>query len=456
MPRPIWYDTVPNGFWDRSENRRAFLEWLERKLNLRDPEDWYSVSMRTIERYGGAGLKRYYRSSMMSLVEDYMPSYDWKEWLFPRVSKGFWDDRTNRMRYLEWLAKALGFEKVEDWYGLHCRHLTERGGSGLLGRFNSSRVQILRSHFPEHEWLEWRFQNVPMGFWDDSSNVRRYLDWLGDQLGFKEPKDWYALKARHLDWHFGTCLRAKCGGAPSRIMQRYFPEHEWLEWQFHEVPKGFWTEVGNVRRYLEWLGAGLGFRQPEDWYRLKKSNLMNNHGSSLLVLFRGSLFKLVRTCFPEHEWLEWRFRRVSVGFWENLDNARRYLAWLGDKMGFEEPEDWYRLSSRELRRNHGATLLKRFNSFVQVIRACYPEHDWQEWRFHQTPQGFWEDQPNVRRYLEWLGRELGFEKQEDWYRLTIQKLNKHYGFSLGKKYRYSIPNLLRSAFPEIEWTDKMF
>ena len=55
-PRPIWYDHVPPGFWRRSANRRAFMEWLERKLDVRKPEDWYELTSATIRRFGGRGL----------------------------------------------------------------------------------------------------------------------------------------------------------------------------------------------------------------------------------------------------------------------------------------------------------------------------------------------------------------------------------------------------------------
>ena len=35
------------------------------------------------------------------------------------------------------------------------------------------------------------------------------------------------------------------------------------------VPAGFWEVAENRHRYLRWLGKELGFRRPEDWYRIQ-------------------------------------------------------------------------------------------------------------------------------------------------------------------------------------------
>lgn len=35
-----------------------------------------------------------------------------------------------------------------------------------------------------HEWHEWKFSCVTKGYWKTHSNRRRYLEWLGNKLGF--------------------------------------------------------------------------------------------------------------------------------------------------------------------------------------------------------------------------------------------------------------------------------
>ena len=96
--------------------RTFFVEELLPQFHRR-PEDWYVLTSATVRRFGGSGLlQSYYRGSQQNMLRDYLPWYDWKEWLFPKVPGGFWMDLANCRRYLEWLGEKLGFDEPEDWY----------------------------------------------------------------------------------------------------------------------------------------------------------------------------------------------------------------------------------------------------------------------------------------------------------------------------------------------------
>ena len=47
------------------------------------------------------------------------------------------------------------------------------------------------SEFPEYEWLPWKFNTVPKGFWDDRANIDKYMSWLSKELNIKTIEDWY-------------------------------------------------------------------------------------------------------------------------------------------------------------------------------------------------------------------------------------------------------------------------
>ena len=53
--------------------------------------------------------------------------------------------------------------------------------------------------------------------------------------------------------------------------------------------------------------------------------------------------------------------------------------------------------------------------------ARYASLDHPEWKLmDRLPAYFWEDQHNHKRYMQWLGKELGYSKPEDWYLVTSQ------------------------------------
>ncbi len=52
--------------------------------------------------------------------------------------------------------------------------------------------KLLSNVYPEHKWLPWKFQQqVPMGYWEDPSNQKKFLDWAATELEIKEMSDWY-------------------------------------------------------------------------------------------------------------------------------------------------------------------------------------------------------------------------------------------------------------------------
>ena len=46
---PWKFSTIPNFFWDKESNRKAYLNWLSNKLNIKDFSDWYNITNSVIE-----------------------------------------------------------------------------------------------------------------------------------------------------------------------------------------------------------------------------------------------------------------------------------------------------------------------------------------------------------------------------------------------------------------------
>lgn len=326
-----------------------------------------------ITKFGGGGLLARFNYSVCVLVQDYITWYDWKEWLFQRVPKGFWQDHGNRMRYLAWLGQELGFKKPEDWYQVKYDHFNQFRGRGLLHAYNDSPFSIMTAHFPKIEWLEWQFSSVPRSFWRDHANCRRFMEHLGEKLAFKNQEDWYQLKSEMLEDNRGSPLLFKCGGV-SGVLKDCFPEREWHEWKLPQVHSGFWDDQANVYRYLAWLAEKLGIEELDDWYRIQGNDFSRNHGQTLIANFGASVCFLMKHYFPDHDWYEWRFSSVEEGFWDHLDNVRRYVLWLGERLGFKTAEDWLSLRAKHITQNQGSGVLKRFQwSPITMLKACFPD-----------------------------------------------------------------------------------
>jgi hypothetical protein len=67
-------------------------------------------------------------------------------------------------------------------------------------------VEIIQEYRSDYHFYEWRFAETPKRFWHVPYNCRRYLYWLGEQLGFRHPQDWYSISTKHFRENYGRGL----------------------------------------------------------------------------------------------------------------------------------------------------------------------------------------------------------------------------------------------------------
>ena len=79
-----------------------------------------------------------------------------------------------------------------------------------------------------------------------------------------------------------------------------------------------------------------------------------------------------------------------------------------------------------------------------------PRKTWHGWRFRRPPLAFWDVAENRHRYLRWLGKELGFRKPEDWYRVSYYDIRNHYGRPLYARIP-ALCDVMRDFLPQLNW-----
>jgi hypothetical protein len=63
--KEISRDQQPFGYWKDINNQRTFFDNLGRELNIQQPEDWYTVDVRTVVKKGGSFIHYHYNSSLI-------------------------------------------------------------------------------------------------------------------------------------------------------------------------------------------------------------------------------------------------------------------------------------------------------------------------------------------------------------------------------------------------------
>ncbi len=222
-------------------------------------------------------------------------------------------------------------------------------------------------------------------------------------------------------------------------------------WMPGPVPFRFWEVGANRRDYLLWLAGKAGLRTMQDLYRLKFSAYhARNYGRGVRAYWGRTAFEAVQDCFPNHDWKAWLFGKVPNGFWTSPANRRSYIAWLGERLGYRCANDWYEVDSRDFLKNRGKGILTHYHGSPVLAVIDLLPGIWYEWKFVRAPKGFWKVIDNRRRYLRWLGKELGFRRPQDWYRMRTVDIVARYGGRLLKEHS-SFCNLMREFLPQLDW-----
>src|SRR5689334_19568157 len=95
------------------------------------------------------------------------------------------------------------------------------------------------------------------------------------------------------------------------------------------------------REIFDRIGEQLGHKSMDDWYNVSVEEFSNHGGTQVLTCYKRSLSKALQTVYYEHRWLQWKFKVIPHGYWEDLNNRKHFFSWLKDQLGYKYMEDWY-------------------------------------------------------------------------------------------------------------------
>jgi hypothetical protein len=115
----------------------------------------YRITASILQQNGARTLllENYYKCSPKTLICSIFPEYNWIPWKF-RVAPQFWNKKSNRFQFLEYLKNKYQIEENEDWFRkITGRILFEEGGRSLYQKYGSI-SKILKSVYSNINWNE--------------------------------------------------------------------------------------------------------------------------------------------------------------------------------------------------------------------------------------------------------------------------------------------------------------
>jgi len=81
--------------------------------------------------------------------------------------------------------------------------------------------------------------------------------------------------------------------------------------------------------------------------------------------------------------LFYRFEKVPMVHWSLGENQKQFMDWLGKELEFNQMDDWYKVTVKNIEEKGGTGLLIRYgNSIFKLISCTYPEYVWEKSSFN--------------------------------------------------------------------------
>ena len=293
---------------------------------------------------------------------------------FERLEKG-------SQEHLRALAHRAGFFSLRDWEKKK-REASNLGtfNDWLRKKWDGDLFKFLQTEFPNEIFHWWKMARTPVGTWQDEVRLKEYMAWLAEELNFKEIQDWFKITAKDFQKNYGGSIQAYYPSILD-ILEVCYPDTEWLPWLFDVAPNGCWKKKSNHRRFLDFVALEEQFSRPEDWYSATQALFDKYKGASLIKEYE-TIFDCISSNYPEHNLRFW-FMKKSRGNWRKKENQREYLEWLGEKLCFTKPADWYHVIETDFINHHGVTLISNdyHCGVANCIMSVFDEHHWEETLF---------------------------------------------------------------------------
>ena len=413
-------------YWNSKENVQIYIKKLEKKLNLKTIDDWNSLTIEQIKKTNGNSLLNYYSLYQIKCLGFPDGKLKFKQ----QKSNGFWNNNENIQNFVNELKEKLNLNSFDDWNNLTQNQVILHGGGSLLSNFSLYDIKCLG--FPDGKM---KFKKPvdckPQGYWKNEENIHNYLKILKEKLNLNSFDDWNNLTQNQVILNGGGSLfnhfslyDIKCFGFPDGKMK--------FNKSIDCKPLGYWRDDENILNFIKNLGVILNFNTPEDWNLLNQSHIILNGGSSLLTI--KSLFELKCLACPEGISIFEKSKPKQYktkGFWNNKDNIHEFLNNLKEKLNLNSLEDWNELTQKEIQDHGGSSLLCNY-SLYDLKCLGFPEG--KSIFLQQKPPSYWENDENIKNFLNDLKIKLNLNSNNDWQRVSRFQILSHGGSGLLSKF----------------------
>ena len=227
----------------KESHRYAFI-----KKGWEFPYGLYQLKKETLFELNIDGITNIYSESPTRIVTNILPEYDWYIWKFQMTPMGFWNDDSNKIKYLKWFEMQMGIKKPEDWYSISINDLYDNYGRTLIVTYFSLSVgKIVKFLYPNLELNYTSFIRTPPSLfdWMVLKNVKKVIEQVAQENDLEYPSNYKLSNKKHFN---DTGIRFRKYGVKSfaELLNKIYSDHKFYEWLFEKTPNGFWKDESKL------------------------------------------------------------------------------------------------------------------------------------------------------------------------------------------------------------------
>ena len=436
-PEGKYLFTKPNGYWDKQENIQEFINNLKNFYNLKTQKDWDLLNKKQILEFA-KNNSIFKKLSMYDIRKLGFPNGN-----FVKISKPktYWNNINNVNDFINQLTINYNLNSFDDWNLLTKKQIKHLGGNNLLLKYSLYDIKCMG--FPEGKQL-FAKPCKSSEYWNDSNNIRLFLDMLRNNLNLESIYDWNLLNKKQILFYGGSKLLLKYSIFELKSMGN--PDGVLL----YDKPSRYWKNKENLLNFINLLKEKLNLNTFSDWNSITINDIKKFGGIGLLKYY--SLSELKSIGFPEGSFnkLSSKTSTPKANFyWDDFDNVQNFLNDFQTKFNLISPEDWNSVTAKQLISNGGSSLLNRYSIYDIKCIAC-PNG---KYLFSKPnkPLKYWNRIENIQNFIDELKEKFNIKTANDWNRISKSQINSIGGSGLLLYYtkNNNFQNIIKNHFPDL-------
>jgi len=165
-----------------------------------------------------------------------------------------------------------------------------------------------------------------------------------------------------------------------------------------KIRRFFWDESENIKTIVRYLILDVFGYKIEDIYNNVTKEFFNKYNIPRNKGFNGVLGTL-KHCFPEYEFIPWKFKMVSMGYWNSDEHKKEGILWLVEQLKIDRlitsEDDIPKIIRNEIFRKYnlgGLISIFKGNNY-KLFNFMFPDR-WKPYNFHQTTHKYFNSKNN--------------------------------------------------------------